>query len=95
VPTVSPERSKRAELDSRVVIVADADTQRGGEIARAMSALHAAVLIAGSDVDALGELAAELAALGTRVAVLVDDVATDSGRAVLVEMVNELFSSPA
>ncbi len=73
------------------MVVADADGERGREIARAMAGLHAAVVVAGSDGDALGALAAELTATGARGAVLLDDVATDAGRLALLEMVNELF----
>jgi NADP-dependent 3-hydroxy acid dehydrogenase YdfG len=81
----------REGLDSRVVVVTDADGTRGGDIARALATLHAAIVIAGVDADALGALAAELGSAGARVAVLVDDVATDVGRAALIEMVSELF----
>jgi NADP-dependent 3-hydroxy acid dehydrogenase YdfG len=82
-------------LDTRVVVVTDADAERGADIARAIAKLDAAIVVAGSDTDALAALAAELGAAGTRVAVLVDDVATDTGRAALVEMVNELFPTAA
>jgi len=83
-----------ARLDSRVVVVTDADGERGAEIARAMAKLDAAVLVAGTETAALAVLAAELGSGGTRVAVLVEDVATETGRAALVEMVNELFPTP-
>jgi NAD(P)-dependent dehydrogenase (short-subunit alcohol dehydrogenase family) len=82
---------REPRLDTRVVIVTDADGDRGADVARALAHLDAAVLVAGSDTDALAVLAGELGAAGTRVAVLVDDVATEAGRAALVEMVNELF----
>ena len=85
------ETHRRDGLETRVVVVADADTARGADLARAMAALDAAVVVAGSDATALGELGAQLVAAGARVAVLVDDVATEPGRAALVEMVNELF----
>jgi NADP-dependent 3-hydroxy acid dehydrogenase YdfG len=85
------EQSGRDRLDARVVVVADADGARGGAIARAMADLHAAVIVTGADADALGVLAAEIGSAGARVGVLVDDVGTESGRAALVEMVNELF----
>jgi NADP-dependent 3-hydroxy acid dehydrogenase YdfG len=78
-------------LETRVVVVADADGMRGGDIARAMATLHAAVVLAGEDTEALATLASELGSAGARVAVLVDDVATETGRAALVEMVSELF----
>jgi len=74
-----------------VVVVTDADRERGRELARALVPLHAAVVLAGDDTEALATLASELGTSGARVAVLVADVATDSGRAALVEMVNELF----
>jgi NADP-dependent 3-hydroxy acid dehydrogenase YdfG len=84
-------KQARHALDTRVVVVTDADVERGAAIARALTAVDAAVVLAGSDVDALARLAAELTTAGARVAVLVDDVVTDPGRAALVEMVNELF----
>jgi NAD(P)-dependent dehydrogenase (short-subunit alcohol dehydrogenase family) len=85
---------REPRLDTRVVVVTDADGARGGDLARAMAKLDAAVVVAGSDTETLAALAAELGSAGTRVAVLVDDVATESGRAALVEMVNELFPHP-
>ena len=72
----------------------DADVERGAGIARALATVDAAVVLAGSDVDALARLAAELTTAGARVAILVDDVATDTGREALVEMVGELFPRP-
>ena len=88
------DRSTRERLATRVVVVTDADGARGESIARALVALDAAVVVTGDDTEALGALAAELGSAGARVAVLVDDVATESGRAALVEMVSELFPSP-
>jgi NADP-dependent 3-hydroxy acid dehydrogenase YdfG len=88
---MSHKQPAREGLDTRVVVVTDADGSRGGDIARAMATLHAAVVLAGIDTEALGALAAELGAAGARVAVLADDLATDAGRAALVEMVSELF----
>jgi NAD(P)-dependent dehydrogenase (short-subunit alcohol dehydrogenase family) len=82
---------REPRLDTRVVVVTDADGDRGADLARAMAKLDAAVVVTGSDTEALAALATELGSAGTRVAVLVDDVATDAGRAALVEMVNELF----
>ncbi len=87
-----PGQQSRGAFDSRVVVVTDADHERGAAIARALATVRAAVVVAGDDADALGALAAEIGAAGARVAVLVDDVATDAGRAALVEMVNELFA---
>ena len=81
----------RGTLESRVVVVTDADHERGAELARSMATLRATVVVAGVDADALGALAAEIGAAGARVAVLVDDVGTAAGRAALVEMMNELF----
>lgn len=89
---MAQKRSRESDgMATRVVVVTDADGARGGDIARALAALHAAVVLAGDDTDALGALASELGATGARVAVLVDDVATEAGRDALVEMVNELF----
>jgi NADP-dependent 3-hydroxy acid dehydrogenase YdfG len=78
-------------LGTGVVVVPDADSDRGRDLARALAQLGAAVVLAGSDTPTLAALAAELGSDGARVAVLVDDVATEAGRATLVEMVNELF----
>jgi NAD(P)-dependent dehydrogenase (short-subunit alcohol dehydrogenase family) len=82
---------REPRLDTRVVVVTDADGDRGADLARALAKLDAAVVVAGSDTAALAALATELGSTGSRVAVLVDDVATEAGRAALVEMVNELF----
>ncbi|HEY5013202.1 MAG TPA: hypothetical protein VIK61_10930 [Acidimicrobiia bacterium] len=87
-----PGQQSRGAFDSRVVVVTDADHERGAAIARALATVRAAVVVAGDDADALGALAAEIGAAGARVAVLVDDVGTDAGRAALIEMVNELFA---
>jgi NADP-dependent 3-hydroxy acid dehydrogenase YdfG len=87
-----PGPQSRGAFDTRVVVVTDADHERGAAIARALATVRAAVVVAGEDADALGALAAEIGAAGARVAVLVDDVGTDAGRAALVEMVNELFA---
>jgi NADP-dependent 3-hydroxy acid dehydrogenase YdfG len=81
----------RTGLDGRVAVVADADGDRGRDIARALAGLHAAIVLAGRDAEALGELAAELSAAGARVAVIADDVSNAAGGAALVEMLNELF----
>lgn len=87
-----PGQQSRGAFDSRVVVVTDADHERGAALARALATVRAAVVVAGEDTDALGALAAEIGAAGARVAVLVDDVCTDAGRAALIEMVNELFA---
>ena len=84
-------RTARDALDARVVVVTDADVERGAGIARALAAVDASMVLAGVDVDALARLAAELTTAGTHVVILVDDVATDAGRDALVEMVTELF----
>jgi NAD(P)-dependent dehydrogenase (short-subunit alcohol dehydrogenase family) len=91
---MSRRQSTRDALQSRVVVVTDADRERGAGIARAMATADAAIVLAGVDVDALARLAAELTTAGTRVAVLVDDVATETGRGALLEMVSELFPEP-
>jgi NAD(P)-dependent dehydrogenase (short-subunit alcohol dehydrogenase family) len=81
-------------MQTRVVVVTDADTPRGAGIARALTTLDAAVVLAGVDTEALAALASELGTAGARIAVFVDDVATESGRGTLVEMVGELFPAP-
>jgi hypothetical protein len=81
----------RDALETRVVVVTDADVDRGAAIARAMATGDAAVVLAGSNVGALASLAGELTTAGARIAIFVDDVATDAGREALIEMVNELF----
>jgi NADP-dependent 3-hydroxy acid dehydrogenase YdfG len=84
-------RSSSARLETRVVVITDADAARGAALARSMAALGAAVVLTGRDADGLGVLAAELVAVGARVAVFVDDAATEAGKAALIEMVGELF----
>jgi NADP-dependent 3-hydroxy acid dehydrogenase YdfG len=91
VPRVSNAAVPPMRLDTRVVVVADADGDRGAGMARALASIGAAVVLAGRDPDALAVVASELVAAGARVAVLVDDVDTEAGRAALIEMVNELF----
>jgi NADP-dependent 3-hydroxy acid dehydrogenase YdfG len=86
-----PKNTPRDRLEARVVVVPDADHERGARIARALVTLDAAVVLAGDDTDALATLASELGTAGARVAVLVADVATRPGRDALVELVNELF----
>ena len=86
-----PASPASARPETRVVVVSDADGERGAVLARSMVAMGAAVVLVGRDADALGVLAAELAAGGCRVAVFVDDAATEGGKAALVEMVGELF----
>jgi hypothetical protein len=81
----------RDALDNRVVVVADADGERGAQLARAMAAVHAIVVLAGADAGALGALASELSGAGARVAVFTGDAASETGRAALVELVQELF----
>jgi NAD(P)-dependent dehydrogenase (short-subunit alcohol dehydrogenase family) len=87
----SKQKPAREGLEQRVVVVTDADRDRGRDVARAIAPLHAAVVVTGDDVAALGALAAELGAAGARVAVFVEDVTTETGRSALVEMVNDLF----
>jgi NAD(P)-dependent dehydrogenase (short-subunit alcohol dehydrogenase family) len=82
-------------LEARVVVVTDADTERGAALARALVSMPGAVVVAGVDAAALGAVAAELTAAGSRVAVFADDATTESGRAALREMVSELFPSSA
>jgi NADP-dependent 3-hydroxy acid dehydrogenase YdfG len=91
VPRVSNAAVPPMRLDTRVVVVADADGDRGAGMARALASIGAAVVLAGRDPDALAVVASELVAAGARVAVLVDDIAGEAGRAALVEMVNELL----
>jgi NAD(P)-dependent dehydrogenase (short-subunit alcohol dehydrogenase family) len=81
----------RDALDNRVVVVADADGERGAQLARAMVAVQAIVVLAGADADVLGALAAELVGSGARVAIFAGDAASEPGRAALAELVNELF----
>jgi NAD(P)-dependent dehydrogenase (short-subunit alcohol dehydrogenase family) len=86
-----PKNARRDRLDTRVVVVPDADRERGAGLARALAELDAAIVLAGDDADALAVLASELTTAGARVAVLVADIATAAGRDALAEMVNELF----
>lgn len=78
-------------LDGQVVIVADADTSRGGAAARALVDSGVAVVLVGRDGAALGALARDLLASGARVAVMQTDVDDARSRTALAEMVRELF----
>ncbi|HEX5587763.1 MAG TPA: hypothetical protein VFZ17_10670 [Acidimicrobiia bacterium] len=76
-------------LAGRVVVTGDDD------VARAVARDGATVVVVGRDADALGALAAEVGELGGRAVVLVGDLADpvtgDTTRAVLAELLHELF----
>ena len=82
---MSAQRDGRDGLDTRVVVVSDADGKRGADIARALAGLDAAIVLAGADRCA-GLAGIRARSHRPRFAALVDDVATDRGRAALVEM---------
>lgn len=85
--------TSRGRLAGRVVVVTDADSDRGARHARALAQDGAALVLAGADTGALGVLASELAqGHGARVAVFAGDTDDYAGRAALAELLAELFS---
>jgi 3-oxoacyl-[acyl-carrier protein] reductase len=74
-------------LTGRVVIVAAA----AADAARTLAEEGAAVVLVGADAGA-GAVASEIEQAGGRAAVFAGDLAVDDDRAVLAEMVEELFS---
>ena len=92
MPSVGGKTLARDRLDTRVVVVPDADGVRGAGLARAMAALDAAVVLAGADADALGDAGRPSSVPPARVSRCSSTTwRPKSGRAALVEMVNELF----
>jgi short-subunit dehydrogenase len=81
-----------AHTAARVIVIPDADSDEGTEIARAAAMLVEAIVLCGRDQTRLGVLAAELQdAGGTRVAVFVGDVRSEADRSAFREMIDELF----
>jgi hypothetical protein len=80
-----------ARLTGRVVVVAQADTASGAELARSMTDDGAAVVLVGDDAGALGRVAAALLADGARCAIFVGDPRDSLERRALAELVSELF----
>jgi inactivated superfamily I helicase len=79
------------DLAGQVVLVANADTPSGAELARSITAAGGAVVLVGGDPGALGRLAASLLADGARCAIFVGDPRDDAERSALAELVAELF----
>jgi short-subunit dehydrogenase len=77
-----------ASLSGRVVVVAQADCDKGADLAARLAAAGAALVLTGDDAARLGALATSLRdAHGVRVAVYAGDAADDA----LAELVTELF----
>jgi NADP-dependent 3-hydroxy acid dehydrogenase YdfG len=74
---------------TRVVLVPDADTAAGAELARASAAAGDVVVLCGTDQTRLGAVAAEL---DVRTALFVGDLRDEADRAALHEMIEELFA---
>jgi len=76
----------------RVVIVPRADTEDGAALARVLCRAGAAAVLTGEEFTSLGRLAEELHdELGAQVAIFAGDLARDDERAVLAEIVADLF----
>ena len=81
-----------ADTAARIIVVPEADSDEGREVARAAAELADAVMLCGADQARLGALAADLRdAHGARVAVFCGDVRIEADRAAMREMVEELF----
>jgi short-subunit dehydrogenase len=83
-----------AHAAARVVVVPDADGAQGTDLARAAASLAEAIVLCGRDQVRLGALARELRDdVGVRVAVFCGDPRDGADRAVLRELVDELFGA--
>ena len=82
-----------ADTAARVIVVPEADSDDGREVARAAAELADAVMLCGLDQARLGALAAELQdAHGSRVAIFCGDVRIEADQAAMREMLEELFA---
>jgi len=80
------------DFSGRVVIVPRADTEDGAALARVLCRAGAAAVLTGEVFATLGRLAEELHdEMGAQIAIFAGDLARDDERAVLAEMVAELF----
>ena len=82
------------DLAGRVVIVPQADTAAGAAVARVMCEAGAAAVLLGNGFAQLGAVAAEIHGdTGAPIMIFAGDIGRDEERAVLAEMVSELFPS--
>ena len=80
------------DFAGRVVIVPRADTEDGAALARVLCRAGAAAVLTGEVFAQLGRLAAELHGdTGAQIAIFAGDLHRADERAVLAEMVAELF----
>jgi hypothetical protein len=80
------------DLVGRVVIVPRADTEAGAALARVVCGAGAAAVLAGDEFETLGDVAAEIhGETGAPIAIFAGDLTRDDQRAVLIELVAELF----
>jgi NAD(P)-dependent dehydrogenase (short-subunit alcohol dehydrogenase family) len=81
-------------LNGRVVIVSNAHTDEGAELARVMCAAGAAAVLTGEGFYDLGALARDLHdETGAPIAVFAGDLSRDDERRELTAMVSELFAN--
>ncbi len=81
-----------AELSGRVVIVPQADTDAGAAVARMVCEAGASAVLVGNGFSKLGAVAAKLHDdTGAPIMIFAGDLRRDDERAVLAEMVSELF----
>ena len=82
------------DLTGRVVIVPQADTEAGAALARVMCEAGATAVLVGDEFTRLGAVAAEIHGdTGSPIVIFAGNIARDDERAVLTEMVSELFST--
>jgi len=80
------------ELNGRVVIVPQADTEAGAAVARSMCEAGATAVLVGDGFHELGTVAAAIHNdTGAPIMIFAGDLAREESRAVLAEMVSELF----
>ncbi|HEV7524770.1 MAG TPA: hypothetical protein VGP92_07385 [Acidimicrobiia bacterium] len=80
------------DLSGRVVIIPQADTEAGAAVARVMCEAGASAVLVGEGFTQLGAVAAQIHGdTGAPIVIFAGDIARDDERAVLAEMVSELF----
>ena len=82
------------DLSGRVVIVPQAHTEAGAALARVLCEAGAAAVLVGDGFSRLGAVAAKIHDdTGAPIVIFAGDIRRDEERAVLAEMVSELFPS--
>jgi hypothetical protein len=80
------------DLTGRVVIVPQADNAQGAALARVMCEAGASAVLIGDEFTRLGAVAAEIhGETGSPIVIFAGNITRDEERAVLTEMVSELF----